>query len=93
MPDQLTPELKRRKSNMRKAHVRLINDFREPEDNEFFFDRDPRHDNSMRDMLEYLEANFGFTLEQIESWKIRTTAKSDESYESMKCGFRVVENK
>jgi len=47
----------------------------------------------MRDMLEYLEANFGFTLEQIESWKIRTTAKSDESYESMKCGFRVVGNK
>lgn len=76
---------------MRKEYVRLINDFREPDDNEFFFANDPKGTTAMREMLNYLEDNFGFSLEEIEPWKIKTTSKdSFNNYDQLKFGYRIV---
>ena len=78
---------------MGKGYVRLINDFREPEDNEFFFEYDPRNKEEMGSMLEYLEANFSVRIEDIDSWKIRTTSKHNGNYDKYAVGLRIVRTK
>ncbi len=76
---------------MRKEYVRLINDFRKPEDNEFFFGSDPKGNSNMKQMLQYLEDNFGFRLEEIEPWKIKTTKDHHpNAFDPIKCGYRIV---
>ena len=75
---------------MRREHIRLINDYREPEDNEFFFSRDPKTTFGIKDLLNYLEHNFGFRLEEIEDWKIKTTRTTENAFDQVNCGYRVV---
>ncbi len=76
---------------MKNEYVRLIDSYREPEDNEFFFTRDPKAISTMRDMLDYLEENFNLRFEKIEPWKIKTTLKDhNHQYDRIEVGYRIV---
>jgi len=76
---------------MKNEYVRLIDSYREPEDNEFFFTRDPKVLPTMGDMLEYLEDNFNLRFEKIEPWKIKTTVKDHTGhYDRLEVGYRIV---
>jgi hypothetical protein len=76
---------------MNREFVRLISDYREPNDNEFFFREDPKGTTPMREMLEYLEDNFNLRFEEIETWKIRTTRKGHSSgYDQLRYGYKIV---
>ncbi len=76
---------------MRKEYVRVIDTYREAKDNEFFFGSDPKSNSNIKQMLNYLELNFGFRLEEIEPWKIKTTKDHHpNAFDPVKFGYRIV---
>ena len=76
---------------MNREFIRLISDYREPDDNEFFFKEDPKGTTAMRTMFEYLEDNFNLRFEEIETWKIRTTLKGHTNgYDQYIYGYKIV---
>ena len=76
---------------MRREFVRVIDTFREPAENEFFFGQDPKNNSHIKLMLNYLEDNFGFRLKEIEPWKIKTTKDHHpNAFDPVKFGYRIV---
>lgn len=58
-----------------RQYIKIVGEHRKPNDNEFFFSNNPFNDPGMREMLDYLEYEFNFRVEQIDDWQIKNTVK------------------
>ena len=71
-------------------YIKIVNDYRAPEDNEFFFSQDP-HIYGMKKLFDYLEVEHGIQIEKIPGWQLKSEVKSayDNQYLTIHCGLRV----
>jgi len=73
--------------------VKVVESYREPKDNEFFFRENPFNQNAMRQLFDYLEDEFGIEVKEIPGWQLKTTtstAYADNQYLKIGYGCRVI---
>ena len=77
---------------MHKKSVRIISDYRNPNENEFFFHNNPFNSLGFRELAEYLEETFDIRFEEIEGWKMKSTVQEgySDNYAKVNYGLRVV---
>jgi hypothetical protein len=66
--------------------VKIVSDYRDPQENEFFFYQDPSQTGGLREMIVWLEQNTDFVFEKIPHWQIRSEVRG---YPSNDYGLRV----
>ena len=57
--------------------LKVVEGYREPQENEFFFYQEPLRTTGVKELLEYLETYHGFKIEEIPHWQIRSIVKGD----------------
>jgi len=57
--------------------LKVVNEYREPQKNEFFFNGEPRRTAGLKELLEYLATEHNFVIEDIQHWKIQSVVKGD----------------
>jgi len=72
-------------------YIKIVNDYREPQDNEFFFSQNPYNIYGMRKLFEYLEYEYNIKIESIPGWQLKSEVKNayDDQYLNVACGLRV----
>jgi|TARA_Y100000294_G_C8566257_1_gene340953 hypothetical protein len=71
--------------------VRVVESYRHPEENEFFFSQNPINGPGMRGLFDYLEKEHGIIVKQIPGWQLKSTVRDahDRSYHTVGYGLRV----
>jgi len=77
---------------MTNKSIKIVKEYRSPQENEFFFNNDPRRTAGLKDLLEYLEKNHDIYFEDISHWQIQSVIKGDY-YSSNSCGLRLLNRK
>jgi|TARA_R100001530_G_C4235829_1_gene133942 hypothetical protein len=72
---------------MTNTSIKIVESYREPKENEFFFNYDPRRTAGTKQLLEYLEKH-NFVFEDIPHWQIKSIVIRD--YNSETNGLRVL---
>jgi|TARA_E500000178_G_C16335331_1_gene450787 hypothetical protein len=54
------------------SQIKIINDYRDSKENEFFFRNDPYNIGGVRELFDWLEAQ-GYSIENIPEWQIQNT--------------------
>ena len=60
--------------------VKIVNDYREAEENEFFFRNDPMSTAGIKDLLVWIEECTPYAVIHIPHWKIETSGGNSYSY-------------
>ena len=60
--------------------VKIGNDYRDSEENEFFFRNDPMATAGTKDLIVWIEESTPYTVVQIPHWKIQTHGGNTYSY-------------
>ena len=55
--------------------VKIVSDYRDPLENEFFFYQDPNQTGGVREMIDWLEQNTDLVFEKIPHWQIRSEVR------------------
>jgi hypothetical protein len=71
--------------------VRVVESYRYPEENEFFFRENPLNGPGMRGLFDYLEKEYGIIVKEIPGWQLKSTVRdaSDHRYHNAGYGLRV----
>lgn len=75
--------------------VKIVDSYRNPKDNEFFFREDPFNNSALRQLFDYLEENYGIEIEEIPGWQLKSTthtAYTYNQYENIGFGCRVIKH-
>jgi|TARA_R100001480_G_scaffold123364_2_gene121824 hypothetical protein len=68
------------------AQIKIVNDFRDSKENEFFFRDDPTQTHGTMQLFDWLEKQ-GFEVGHIPQWQIQTTHNGFDNY---RYGVRII---
>ena len=66
--------------------VKIVSDYRDPQENEFFFYQDPSQTGGLRELMHWLEQNTDVVFEKIPHWQIRSEVRG---YPTNNYGLRI----
>ena len=66
--------------------VKIVSEYRDPQENEFFFYQDPSQTGGLREMIDWLEQNDLVVIEKIPHWQIRSEVRG---YPANNYGLRI----
>ena len=69
--------------------IKVVKGYHSPQENEFFFNNNPRRIAGVRELLEFLEIKHNLVFEDIPHWQIQSVIKGDY-YTSNSCGLRLL---
>jgi len=69
-----------------KDSIEIVSGYRSPNENEFFFQKNPKSTMGTRDLLEFLESE-GYQIEFIPNWQIKS--RITHSSLQIECGIRI----
>jgi len=74
--------------------VKVVESYREPNENEFFFREDPFNGYGMRQLFDYLEEEHGIKIQKIPGWQLKSLVQDSytNTYTKISYGVRVIKN-
>jgi len=69
--------------------LKIVDKYREPAENEFFFNQDPRSTAGVKQLIDHLETKLNFVFEEIPHWQVRSIVKGDYINSNI-CGLRLL---
>ncbi len=73
-------------------NIKIVSEYREPKDNEFFFRENPFNHSAIHSVIDYLKDEYGIVIEEIPGWQLKSevqTSYSSNGYENVGYGIRI----
>ena len=53
-------------------NIKIVSEYREPKDNEFFFRENPFNHSGIYSVIDYLKEEYGIVIEEIPGWQLKS---------------------
>jgi len=73
-------------------NIKIVSEYREPKDNEFFFRENPFNHSAIHSVIDYLKEKYGIVIEEIPGWQLKSevhTSYSSSGFEHVGYGIRI----